>query len=84
MTDLERIERFKRAGYGGSVSDALYSLGVKDTVFSSRFTPLRQDMQLAGRAMPIKLHSMAGVDEPDGPARSKSGGKLREAIHKSG
>ena len=41
ITDLERIERFRRAGYGGAVSDALYSLGVRDTVFSDRFKALR-------------------------------------------
>ena len=41
ISDLERIERFRTAGYGGSVSDALNGLGVRDTVFSSRFTPLR-------------------------------------------
>lgn len=59
ITDLERIARYKRAGYGGSVSDALWHLGVTNTVFSSRFAPLRQGMQLAGRALPIKLHSLA-------------------------
>jgi regulator of RNase E activity RraA len=59
ITDLERIERYKRAGYGGSVSDALWHLGVTSSVFSSRFTPLRQGMQLVGRALPIKLHSLA-------------------------
>jgi 4-hydroxy-4-methyl-2-oxoglutarate aldolase len=64
ISDLERIERFRRAGYGGSVSDALSSLGVRDTVFSDRFKPLRQGMQLAGRALPIKLHSVADIDEP--------------------
>jgi regulator of RNase E activity RraA len=58
ITDLERIERFRRAGYGGSVSDALAGLGVRDTVFSERFKPLRQGMQLVGRALPIKLHSL--------------------------
>ena len=57
ITDLERIERYRRAGYGGSVSDALYSLGVADTVFSDRFKALRQGMQLVGHALPIKLHS---------------------------
>jgi 4-hydroxy-4-methyl-2-oxoglutarate aldolase len=57
ITDLERIERYRRAGYGGSVSDALYSLGVRDTVFSDRFKALRQGMQLVGRALPVKLHS---------------------------
>ena len=58
ISDLERIERFRHAGYGGSVSDALNGLGIHDTVFSSRFTALRQGMQLVGRALPVKLHSM--------------------------
>jgi len=58
IDDLERIARFRRAGYGGSVSDALYSLGVVDTVLSDRFKPLRQGMVLVGRAIPIKLHSL--------------------------
>jgi 4-hydroxy-4-methyl-2-oxoglutarate aldolase len=62
ITDLERIERYKRAGYGGSVSDALWHLGVTNTVFSPRFTALRQGMQLVGRALPIKLHSV--VERP--------------------
>lgn len=57
ISDLERIERYRRAGYGGSVSDALYSLGVADTVFSDRFKALRQGMQLVGRALPVKVHS---------------------------
>ena len=57
ITDLERVQRFRHAGYGGSVSDALNGLGVRDTVFSSRFTPLRQGMQLVGRALTVKLHS---------------------------
>ena len=58
ITDLERIERYKHAGYGGSVSDCLNSLGVRNTVFSSRFKPLCQGMQLVGRALPVKLHSL--------------------------
>jgi len=58
ITDLERIDRFRRAGYGGSVSDALCSLGVRDTIFSDRFKPLRQGMQLVGRALPVKLHTL--------------------------
>ena len=62
ITDLERIERFRRAGYGGSVSDALASLGVRNTVFSDRFKALRQGMQLVGRALPIKLHSQVEYD----------------------
>src|SRR5206468_8738847 len=58
ITDVERIERFRRAGYGGSVSDSLNGLGIRDTVFADRFKPLRQGMQLVGRALPIKLHSL--------------------------
>lgn len=37
ITDLERVERFKVAGYGGNVSDALNWLGVRDTVVSAEF-----------------------------------------------
>ena len=66
ISDLERIERFRRAGYGGSVSDALDSLGVRDTVFSARFNPLRQGMQLVGRALPVKLHSQVDVSNIPG------------------
>lgn len=65
ISDLERIERFRTAGYGGSVSDALNSLGVRDTVFSDRFKPLRQGMQLVGRALPIKLHSLIEPRPPE-------------------
>ena len=66
ITDLERIERFRRAGYGGSVSDALHGLGINDTVFSTRFVALRQGMQLVGRALPIKAHSLVqGVNTPE-------------------
>lgn len=57
ITDLERIERYRRAGYGGSVSDAMYSLGVRNTIFTSEFKALRQGMQLVGRALPIKVHT---------------------------
>jgi 4-hydroxy-4-methyl-2-oxoglutarate aldolase len=66
ITDLERIERFKRAGYGGNVSDSLWELGVKDTVVSSRLAPLRQGMQLAGRALTVKLHSLPDADHLPG------------------
>ncbi len=61
ISDLERIARFRRAGYGGSVSDCMNSLGVRGTVLSDRFRPLRQGMQLVGRALPIKLHSLVGA-----------------------
>lgn len=65
ITDLERIERYRKAGYGGSVSDALNSLGVRDSVFSQRFRALRQGMQLVGRALPIKLHTMVWEELTD-------------------
>ena len=45
-------------GRDGNVSDTLNALGVRDTVFSDRFRALRQGMQLVGRALPIKLHSL--------------------------
>jgi len=66
ITDLERIERYRRVGYGGSVSDALNNLGIRDTVFSARFKPLRQGMQLVGRALPVKLHSQPDVTDMPG------------------
>lgn len=70
ITDTERIERFRRAGYGGSVSDALYSLGVSTTVFSAQFKALRQGMQLVGRALPVKMHSQVELDDfPEEKAR---------------
>jgi len=58
ITDTERIERFRHAGYGGSVSDALNALGVRDSVFGQQFRALRQGMQLVGRALPVKLHTL--------------------------
>lgn len=58
ISDTERIARFRLAGYGGSVSDALNHLGVRDSVFSHRFVALRQGMQLVGRALPVKLHTL--------------------------
>jgi hypothetical protein len=51
ITDTERIARFRRAGYGGSVSDALWRSGITTTVLSADFLALRQDMVLAGRAL---------------------------------
>jgi 4-hydroxy-4-methyl-2-oxoglutarate aldolase len=71
ITDLERIERFRRAGYGGAVSDALAGLGVTDSVFSADFKPLRQGMQLVGRALPIKLHSQVDFHNLPGVREEK-------------
>lgn len=62
ITDIERINRFRRAGYGGSVSDALRSVGIINTVFSEEFRPLSQGMQLVGRALTIRLHALPGAD----------------------
>jgi regulator of RNase E activity RraA len=58
ITDLERIERFRRAGYGGAIADVLLKLGVHNTLLSLRFRPLKQGMQLAGRVLPVKAHSL--------------------------
>ncbi len=69
ITDTERIERFRRAGYGGSVADALRELGVVDTLFSERFTPLRQGMQLVGRALTVKFQSSIEPTDPEGIAQ---------------
>lgn len=67
ITDSERITRFKASGYGGSVSDALATFGVRNTVLSQEFKPIRHGMQLVGRALPVKLHSQVqperSVDE---------------------
>jgi regulator of RNase E activity RraA len=57
ITDEERVERFREAGYGGNVSDALNRLGVRDTVLSQEFAPLEAGTVVAGRALPVKLHS---------------------------
>ena len=66
ISDLERIDRFRRTGYGGSVSDSLNSLDIGDTVLSSRFKALRQGMQLVGRALPVKIHSQVEVGKVPG------------------
>lgn len=67
ITDLERIARFKAAGYGGNVSDVLWELGVKAYVFSSDLVPLRRGMQLVGRAVTVKLHSLPGAESLPSP-----------------
>lgn len=58
ISDSERIERFRVAGYGGNVSDSLWALGVCNTVLSQRFRALQQGMVLVGRALPVKLHTV--------------------------
>lgn len=77
INDLERIERFRRAGYGGAIADVLLRLGVHNTLLSLRFRPLRQGMQLAGRALPIKGHSIVLNNLP--PAEREAFEKKLEA-----
>ena len=64
ITDIERIERYRRAGYGGAIADVLLKLGVHNTLLSLQFRPLRQGMQLAGRVLPIKAHSIVFSERP--------------------
>ena len=71
VTDLERVERFRVAGYGGSVSDALAVLGVRDTVFSPRFKPLLPHQVLVGRAITVKIVAQVG-----GMEAPEAGGEL--------
>lgn len=59
ISTMERVRRYKEF-YGGCVSDALAGCGVTNTVLSPDFYPLRQDMILAGEALTVKLHSLAG------------------------
>jgi len=64
ITDLERIQRFRQSGYGGAIADVLLILGVHDTLLSLRFRPLRPGMQLVGRILPIKAHSLVLDQRP--------------------
>lgn len=57
ISDTERIERYRRAAYGGAVCDVLAKLGIQNTLLSLRYRPLRQGMLLAGRVLPVKGHS---------------------------
>ena len=62
ITDLERIERFKEAGYGGSVADALYEVGCREFVFDQNFFAVSEGEVLAGRALLVKLHTYPKTD----------------------
>lgn len=64
ISTVERVERYKQF-YGGCVSDALAGCGVTNSVLSHRFYALRQDMILAGEALTVKLHSLAGESLTD-------------------
>lgn len=55
ISDLERIERYTRAGLGGSVADALERWGSGGTVLSSAFQPIVPDAVLTGRALPVRV-----------------------------
>lgn len=63
VSDLERIERFEEAGYGGSVADALYDVGLRRTVFDQDFFGIERGQTLVGRALPVKLHTYPKTDE---------------------
>ncbi|WP_123536776.1 RraA family protein [Halosimplex salinum] len=63
ISDLERIERFEEAGYGGSVADALYNVGVRRFVFDQDFFAVERGETLVGRALPVKLHTYPKTDE---------------------
>jgi 4-hydroxy-4-methyl-2-oxoglutarate aldolase len=56
--DGERITRYRRL-YGGCVSDALHLKGVVNTVLEHQLKPLREHDVIAGRALPVKWHSLA-------------------------
>ncbi len=58
IDDMERISRYKNL-YGGCVSDALLLSGVVDTVLSHKLKPLKAHSILAGRALPVKWHTLA-------------------------
>ena len=58
IDDGERITRYKRL-YGGCVSDALHLKGVVNTVLAHELKPLKEHDVIAGRALPIKWHSLA-------------------------
>ncbi len=58
ITDLERIERYKKL-YGGVLADALFLCGVVDTVLSHKLKPLDAHSVIAGRCLPVKWHSLA-------------------------
>ena len=58
------------------MSDSLWELGVCDTVLSQRFRALRQGMQLVGRALPVKLHTMV-IDSSITPEQNQ---KLMEQM----
>ncbi|MCE5250509.1 RraA family protein [bacterium] len=59
---LERVRRYKRF-YGGLVFDALWALGIRETMLSPAIHPLRTDMVLAGHALTVKMHSHAEDEE---------------------
>jgi len=63
ITDAERVQRFKAAGYGGNVADALYDVGIETTILSQEFRSLNRGQILAGRALPVKLHSYVYTDD---------------------
>jgi len=58
IDDVERVRRYKRL-YGGCLCDALWMTGIVDTVLDHGIKPLRDGDVIAGRALPVKWHSVA-------------------------
>jgi len=58
VDDLERVQRYKSL-YGGCVSDALWMSGIVNMVLAHDIKPLRDGDVIAGRALPVKWHSVA-------------------------
>lgn len=73
ISDLERVGRFRVAGYGGVVSDTLCALGIRDAVLSDAFRPLVSSVPLVGRAITVKIHSQVGGMESHDPDEAAEG-----------
>lgn len=57
ITDLERIERFKKV-YGGALSDACFEIGIINNVLDPAIKPLVAGSVICGRVIPVKWHSL--------------------------
>ena len=89
ITDLERIARFRTAGYGGSVSDALNSLGVllsqirrsdeAEKVLQQSAETLALIEHLPQEVVPSLLIELLPVIEQDG-RRALNGRKWRAEL----
>ncbi|MFC1692697.1 RraA family protein [Candidatus Latescibacterota bacterium] len=62
IDNTERIRRYKKF-YGGLVFDKLWSLGIRETMLSTKIRPLRMDVVLAGPALTVKIHTYAEPED---------------------